>query len=368
MQQSPDSQRPRSRAMLLTGEGVGALATVRLTGPRSRPFLEKHFHGRTGAAVEGMHYGKLLDGEQVLDDPVVCLAGNVADIHLHGGRWIVQRTLQLATEAGFEVIRPLPLPLPAEAVDADSQLEAEVLQWLPLAKTREAAASLLAQPRLWRELTANADETAVQKAISRQGLAWLLHPPQVAIAGVANAGKSTLANTLLGRERIIAADAAGTTRDWVEEEANIEGLAVRLVDTPGLRQAAEEIEREAIRLAQPVLAAADLVVVLLDPTQPMGPQMAIQQQYPAALLLAGKNDEPSLWRPPPEALRFSALTGEGLPQLRRVLRERFDCATLPLEVPAVWTSRQRQILTSSAPFAFRIAMLIGDIKCEQTGG
>ena len=96
--------------------------------------------------------------------------------------------------------------------------------------------------------------------LADRSLWWLLHPPRVAIVGRPNVGKSTLANQLFARERSITADLPGTTRDWVGELADVNGLAVMLVDTPGLRDAADPIERAAIAGARGQIAAADLVV------------------------------------------------------------------------------------------------------------
>jgi small GTP-binding protein len=344
-------------ALLLTAVGTAALATVRLRGPLVGGFLAAHFGGRTTG--DGMSYGRLRDGQQVLDNPVICRRGDTADINLHGGEWIVRRVLQLATTAGFEVLPPS-LPLPREAVDATSELQAEILQWLPLARTREAAASLLAQESLWRAALPRADEQMLSEVALRRGLEWLLRGPRVAIAGVPNAGKSTLANALLCRSRVIAADVAGTTRDWVEDDANVEGLPVRLIDTPGLREAETVIEREAIRLARPVLAEADLVLLLLDPTQPAAPaQQRLLREFPAALCVAGKSDAAAIWEPP-GALRVSGLTGEGIEDLRFRIRRFFGCERLPLVTPCAWTSRQRTVFSGEGNAAQRIAAIIGD--------
>src|SRR6185503_2714425 len=96
---------------------------------------------------------------------------------------------------------------------------------------------------------------------------WMLHPPRVAIVGEANVGKSTLANQLFAQERSITADLPGTTRDWVGEVANVDGLPVTLVDTPGVRETADEVEREAIARSGEQVAAADLILLVLDATR-----------------------------------------------------------------------------------------------------
>src|SRR5260370_980944 len=79
-----------------------------------------------------------------------------------------------------------------------------------------------------------------------------------AVAGLPNVGKSTVANQLFAEERSITADVAGTTRDWVGEIANIDGLAVVLVDTPGIREASDPIEKVVIERSDTELRGADL--------------------------------------------------------------------------------------------------------------
>ena len=96
----------------------------------------------------------------------------------------------------------------------------------------------------------------------------LLNPATVAIVGPPNVGKSTLANALFGQERSIVADIPGTTRDWVGGTADLAGLPVVLVDTPGQRVTSDAIEREAIALSRTPIASADLILMVSDATQP----------------------------------------------------------------------------------------------------
>src|SRR5206468_1554210 len=132
------------------------------------------------------------------------------------------------------------LPLTDDAVDAQTQFEREMLAHLPLARTELAVRTLLAQPAAWQREKC---KTMLSAILGDVALHHLLHPPRVAIIGSANVGKSTIANQLFGQERSITADLEGTTRDWVGEIANIDGLAVMLIDTPGIRQTSDAIER-----------------------------------------------------------------------------------------------------------------------------
>ncbi|MDD3684579.1 MAG: 50S ribosome-binding GTPase, partial [Desulfovibrio desulfuricans] len=84
------------------------------------------------------------------------------------------------------------------------------------------------------------------------------------LAGAVNAGKSSLLNALLGRERALVTDIPGTTRDFLEETCNLDGLPVRLTDTAGLRQAEETVEQLGVTRSREKVSQADLVVLVLD--------------------------------------------------------------------------------------------------------
>jgi tRNA modification GTPase len=104
--------------------------------------------------------------------------------------------------------------------------------------------------------------TANEGQILRRGI-------RAAIVGRPNAGKSSLLNQLLGRDRAIVSHIAGTTRDTIEETANIRGIPVVFIDTAGLREAGDEIEREGIRRSRESLAQAELILHVLDASEPL---------------------------------------------------------------------------------------------------
>src|SRR5262245_29005637 len=239
---------------------MAAIAVVRLTGLRASDFLSSYFD-RDPIPLKPTR-GILRSGTDIIDDPVVVLSsdGNIADINLHGGAWVVKATLELARQEGFEVVTDSAGVAGIAAIDAECELEREVISYLPMATTRLAISSLLAQEDAWRDLKAHPpDVQAVQQLLADRRLHWLLHRPRVAIVGAENVGKSKLASQLVAQERSITADVPGTTRDWVGETANLNGLAGQLVDTPGLRETDDPIETQAIRQSSDQIRAADLV-------------------------------------------------------------------------------------------------------------
>jgi tRNA modification GTPase len=138
------------------------------------------------------------------------------------------------------------------------------------------------------------------------------------IAGRPNAGKSSLFNALLGSERAIVTEIPGTTRDAIEAQAVIEGFPFRLVDTAGLRDSDERIERLGIEVSRKYLAAADLVLFCEETDDPSREEFLAQVRAPVVAIRT-KSDRPSAH--PPIGPSVSAVTGQGLPELRRRLAE-----------------------------------------------
>ncbi len=146
----------------------------------------------------------------------------------------------------------------------------------------------------------------------------------LAIVGRPNAGKSSLFNRLVERDRAIVTATPGTTRDTVAERISLDGIPLELVDTAGLREAAEEVEQLGIARSREALADAALVVVVLDATEPLNDEehrlLAAVESRPA-LVAVNKSDLVEAGLPLPNCgglpvLATSALTGEGIPALR----------------------------------------------------
>jgi tRNA modification GTPase len=164
--------------------------------------------------------------------------------------------------------------------------------------------------------------TANEGRILRQGI-------RAAIVGRPNAGKSSLLNQLLGQDRAIVSPIAGTTRDTIEETANIRGLPVIFIDTAGLREARDAIEVEGIRRSRESLARAEFILHLLDASQPLTPA---DDQYFAEfagkknIVVLNKLDLPrQLVLPPGRAdtgpvVTVSCATGQGIEALKEAIK------------------------------------------------
>ena len=168
--------------------------------------------------------------------------------------------------------------------------------------------------------------TANEGQLLRRGI-------RAAIVGRPNAGKSSLLNQLLGRDRAIVSHLPGTTRDTIEETANIRGLPVVFIDTAGLREAHDEIEREGIRRSRESLGRAELILHVLDASEPL---TDADQNYFAEfagkkrILVRNKTDLPAkLDLPPPSAtgnrrpatVDVCCLSGQGIEALKDAIKE-----------------------------------------------
>lgn len=176
------------------------------------------------------------------------------------------------------------------------------------------------------------------------------------IVGRPNVGKSSLFNRLLARERAIVTDIAGTTRDTVEEQLDLDGIPVRLVDTAGLRRVDDPVEVEGVRRTRQAREEADLVLLVLDGSRDPDPVEREERLRVADAALAGSTvtvvNKCDLERRRggraafPELLRVSALTGEGVDELRGALR-RCLVGAGPLEDPIITDARHAAALERS---------------------
>jgi len=163
--------------------------------------------------------------------------------------------------------------------------------------------------------------TAGEGQILRRGI-------RAAIIGRPNAGKSSLLNQLLGHDRAIVSAIPGTTRDTIEETANIRGLPVVFIDTAGLREARDEIELEGIRRSRDSLQKAEFILHVLDASEPLiQADQAFLTEFATKkrILVCNKIDLPRQLRlpnqPDSRALDVCCLTGEGIDQLKDAIKE-----------------------------------------------
>ncbi len=177
----------------------------------------------------------------------------------------------------------------------------------------------------------------------------------LAIVGRPNVGKSSLFNRLVERERAIVTAQPGTTRDLVSETVAIGGIPVQLVDTAGIRRALDEAENIGIRKSMEALADADLVLVVLDATQPVSDEdreLLRQVAGRAAIVVENKSDvassQVSAVSSQSTSLRTSALTGDGIPELRTQILRHVGGEAVPQIESGFLTNVRHQKLVSDS--------------------
>lgn len=286
---------------VLTAPGTSALATIALHGDGAWSALRERFRPELPAepVLGTLNLGRL--GREVGDEVVVVSGESGVEIHCHGGREVVRFLVELFLERGFvevdwqQFLRRTRAPRRALAEIALTQ-----------ATTARVANILLDQVR------GNFDP--VQLAESARW-AWLgrrlLAGFRVVLAGPPNVGKSSLANALAGYQRSIVSPTPGTTRDVVTARLAFDGWPIELSDTAGLRTEADVLESAGIERTRASLDTADLVVWLMDASDPN----PVPPERPGTLVVVNKIDRPAMWTIPADALSVSATTGFGMEAL-----------------------------------------------------
>jgi tRNA modification GTPase len=357
----------------------GSIAIIRLSGKDALQICDTIIKGKSLAdkASHTVHFVQLEKDGQWLDEGVATVFRNprsytgedVVELSLHGSSFIVQNVLDALLQNGARMARPGEFTQRAFLNGKMDLSQAEAVADL-IAAQHEGAHNLahqqlrggysselkeLREQLLWfaslleleldfsQEDVEFADRSQMENLVRviKMKVAALLQSFKlgnvmkkgvpVAIIGMPNAGKSTLLNALLKEERAIVSDIAGTTRDTIEEEMNVDGLLFRFIDTAGLRSSADTIEQIGVERSLAKMQQADLVLYVMDPTQQSrGDVEAHLEQLPATnalkLVVMNKLDrEPDLlteisWDGEVvEVIGISAKAGEGIEVLKTKL-------------------------------------------------
>ncbi len=302
-------------AAVATPPGEGGIGIVRLSGPDALPIIERIFTPARPGAWRPFYarLGHVVDAGGATIDEALALymraprsftAEDVVEISCHGGPLVLGRVLARALEHGARQAEPGEFTMRAFLNGRIDLTQAEAT--LDVIQARTATALALAQAQLggWlatelrrvRELLLGPlayatalvdfpeDEVEPQEVVAPlqeglrvldrllatadQGLVYR-QGARAALVGRPNAGKSSLLNALLRVDRAIVTPIPGTTRDTLEETANLRGIPVVLIDTAGIAETADPIERLGIERSRAALAAADLALLVLDASAPL---------------------------------------------------------------------------------------------------
>lgn len=268
-----------TRLHLATATTPGAIALLQLVGPGALQVLSQ-LTGKTDWAdgrVRLCGFDNIDEGLAVVRHPGQAEPGDAwVQLMPHGGPRVMQRLIDRLIALGCVYEQT---PDPCEVYpEAESPIEADVLHTIAKAASPAAIDLLAEQPGQWRgwlALPEGQRDTQRTAILERSAvLDRLIMPATVVVAGPANVGKSTLTNALMGRAVSIVADLPGTTRDWVggmvelasatPAAGDVQAVAVRWLDTPGLRDSGDAIEQRAIALARRVVADADVLIAMRD--------------------------------------------------------------------------------------------------------
>lgn len=327
---------------LSTPSGSGALGVIRLSGPDAISIINSIFKGKdlTKQASHTLHFGLVMDKDAILDEVVVGLflapksytKENVVEISCHGSSYIIQRIINLLIEHGARAAKPGEFTLQAFINGAFDLSKAEAVADLIASNSKASHDIAMQQMRggfanelqglreklihfasmIELELDfaeedvefANREELKslvlqINKVIARLIVSFELgnvikNGIPIVIAGKPNVGKSTLLNALLNEERAIVSDIAGTTRDTIEDEINIEGVIFRFIDTAGIRETADLIEAKGVERTLEKMKQAKLIIYMADALQDfddISSQIAgLEKQDIPYLLLVNKSD------------------------------------------------------------------------------
>lgn len=360
-------------AAITTPPGEGGVAMIRISGNEAISVAENIFSGPIRSyKTHTAHYGKVIDASGNVIDEVLALVmlapksytgEDTVEIHCHGGHLISRRVLETILSAGARAAQPGEFTFKAFMNGKLDLAQAEAVQELIGAKNdlslhvaeqqlqgklstlirsfQKQLIDIAAILEAWVDFPeedlefATMDEVVdALKDICRhmQTLAATFHHGKIVhhgislcLAGPPNVGKSSLMNALLGQERAIVTNIPGTTRDLIEEEMKLGDLHFRLIDTAGIRDTEEIIEREGIRRSKEAMQHADLILLVLDSARGICPESALliaDAPKEKTLFIWNKIDLPNTAPVPFEftnVVCISAKEGTGLNALREAI-------------------------------------------------
>lgn len=353
---------------LSTASGAGAIAVIRLSGSEAIGLTESVFKARSGKLLmnqksHSIHLGDIIHQNTVIDEVLVSVFKNphsytgedVIEISCHGSPYIQQQIIKILIEQGAQTAKPGEFTLRAFLNGKMDLSQAEAVADL-IASENEASHKLAIQQmrggfsseikNLRQELLNFASLIELELDFAEEDVAFadrkqlesLLLKIQtvlknlldsfalgnvikkgvpIAIVGPPNVGKSTLLNCLLNEDKAIISDIAGTTRDSIEDEITLEGVCFRFIDTAGIRETENIIEKIGIKKTREKIELASFVFHLVDPTEflknqnPLTTELrAFKSQYPDKKLLVvfNKKDQNHTFKIPEQIQGYQSVS------------------------------------------------------------
>ncbi len=401
----PSTSQNNPIAAIATPVGEGGIAVIRVSGKDAIAKVNEAFKGKdlTKQDSHTVHFGRILDKEgQPVDEVLVTIfqaphsytGEETVEISCHGGVLVTQKVLETVLAVGIkpaeageftqraflngkldldqaEAVADIIHAKSLKAVDAaHQQLEGRLGEHIKRFRQQIIDATAMVELELdfAEEDVEFANKEQLQKLLEDvdEELGNLLDTYETGrlvkdgvktvLIGRPNAGKSTLLNTLVGKDRAIVTDIAGTTRDTIDADWNYDGLLFKLIDTAGLRETDDIVEAEGVRRSQQAFEQADLVIYLKDLSYPFSEKERVEiaafqkRSGETPFILIGTKADIELkedWRTEFD-MRISATEGVNINELKKLLKDRalenkhYDASSL-----LVTSTRHRDALQKS---------------------
>ncbi len=399
-------------AAVATALGQGAIGIVKISGLKSLEILNKLFEPKDGFLIDSnqnrrMIYGRIVDkqtGNYVDQGLAVYMKGpasytgeDVVEINCHGSMISLRKTLEMSLKCGARLAEPGEFTKRAFLNGRLDLSQAEAV--IDLIKAKSDAAFEVALTQMQGEFSENINriraellEVLVKVTVNidypdediehltylelKKDLSVIQHKIEellnttnqgkiiseglaVSIVGKANVGKSSLLNILLKESRAIVTDIPGTTRDTIEETISVNGIAVRLTDTAGLRETEDYVEKIGIERSKQSINQADLILYLVEGHKGLNDEdralMMQLSQKPVIVLLnkadlgkAVEEDDLRILLPQAKIIETSLLTGEGIKDLESAISEWIYSGDVKQNNSFILTNMRHRNLTEQA--------------------